>query len=243
MVSDLQITGEYPANYHGNVSKMHSHRVFPGFFAVVEGVDGSGKTSALAHLKKVLEVEYPDLILTREPGGTPEGNAIRGLVVSSGTLNWDPTAELLVMAAARAQHVAAVIRPALEAGRVVLCDRFVGSTIAYQGAGRGLDVNSIREIHKLTTGDLQPDLTLVLDVDPEVALKRSHARLSGSGVNEGRFEALELGFHQRVRESFLAQASANPERYAVIDGHRDVLEIWNDLNQILSSALACAKSR
>ncbi|NOG73374.1 dTMP kinase [Roseicella sp. DB1501] len=238
MVSDLQMHSAGTPRDNLNVSQISPGRQLRGFFAVIEGVDGSGKTSAIAHVRTALHVNYPDLLLTREPGGTPEGNAVRGLVVSAGTLDWHPQAELLLMAAARAQHVAKVIRPALEAGRFVLCDRYVGSTIAYQGAGHGLDVCEINEIHKLSTGNLRPDLTVVLDVDPRVALQRSRARLTGSGVNEGRFEGLDIDFHQRVRNSFLAQAAADPEHYKVIDGHREPSEVWSELEEVLLSVLA-----
>ena len=237
MVSDLKGRSISHPKYHRSVSEVHRQSSSRGFFAVVEGVDGSGKTSALAHAKSTLLASHPDIILTREPGGTPEGNAIRGLVVSSSTFDWHPTAELLLMAAARAQHVAKLIRPALEAGRIVLCDRYVGSTIAYQGAGHGLDVQDIYEIHKRSTGNLQPDLTIILDVDPRVALLRSRARLSGNGVNEGRFESLDIEFHERVRQSFLDQAAADPSCHRVIDGHRDAVDVAKNLEQILLSAL------
>jgi len=127
---------------------------------------------------------------------------------------------LLLINAARAQHVEKVLRPALALGKLVLCDRFVGSTLAYQGAGHGIPEERIRALHKLAAGDLWPDLTILLDVDPALALKRSRRRLSASGSDEGRFEALDLDFHRRVRQSFLDQAARSPATHVVLDASR-----------------------
>ncbi len=200
-----------------------------GVFVVLEGGDGSGKTGALAHLAPALADVPGGLLLTREPGGTGEGQAIRALLLARGVHHWDPQAELLLVAAARAQHVARVIRPALAAGRVVVSDRYVGSTLAYQGAGRGLPEAEIRTVHALTTGDLWPDLTVVLDVDPELALARGLARLRAEGSREDRFESLGLAFQRRVCASFLAQAAAAPERHAVIDAGQSIAAVHADV--------------
>jgi dTMP kinase len=170
-------------------------------------------------LASVLEREGVTLVATREPGGTEEGLALRKLLLG-GSHHWTPDAELLLMNAARAQHVEKVIRPALGQGKLVLCDRFVGSTLAYQGAGHGVAEERIRALHKLAAGDLWPDLTILLDVDPELALKRSRRRLSAAGSDEGRFEALDLDFHRRVRQSFLDQAARAPARHVVLDASR-----------------------
>ena len=199
-------------------------------FIALEGGDGSGKSGALAHLGAVLG---ENVVLTREPGGTDEGLAIRGLLLARGTHDWEPQAELLLIAAARAQHVARVIRPALAAGRVVVSDRYVGSTLAYQGAGRGLDEAEIVMIHNHSTGALWPDLTLVLDVDPAVALARGMARLRAEGSREDRFEALGLAFQQRVRRSFLDQAAAAPERHAVVDANRPLAAVQADVAAVV----------
>ena len=180
-------------------------------FIVFEGGEGAGKTSALAAAAAALGEKA---VVTREPGGTPEGLALRALLLAQDGPAWDPMAELLLMVAARVQHVARVIRPALAAGRIVLCDRFLGSTLAYQGAGRGLDEALIQDLHQRTVG-LLPDLTILLDVDPRVGLRRSARRLAASGADEGRFEALDVTFHERVRASFLMQAEASD--YLVID--------------------------
>ncbi len=180
-------------------------------FIVFEGGEGAGKTTAMAAVAARLGERA---LTTREPGGTKEGLALRGLLLAGDAPDWDPMAELLLMVAARVQHVTRVIRPALAAGHVVLCDRFVGSTLAYQGAGRGLDGDFIMRLHRDAVG-LLPDLTVLLDVDPRLGLRRSLRRLAASGQDEGRFENLDLAFHERVRASFLDQAAACPS--VVID--------------------------
>ncbi len=178
-------------------------------FIAVEGGDGAGKTSVIAGLMAALAGQ--DVLLTREPGGTPEGLALRGILLAQTGSVWDPRAELLLMTAARVQHVGRVIRPALAAGRLVLCDRFIGSTLAYQGGGRGLDPALILGLHRDMVDDLWPDLTLLLDIDPAVALARSHRRLMADpAIDEGRFEALELAFHHRVRACYRALAATRP---------------------------------
>jgi len=168
-------------------------------------------------------------LFTREPGGTPEGLALRGMLLSSGGFIWDAGAELLLMTAARVQHVKRVIAPALAQGRVVVCDRFVGSTLAYQGAGRGLSEQVILDLHERFVGGLRPDLTVFLDVDPRVGLARSARRLGEAGVDEGRFEALDLAFHDRVRAAFLAQAADEPARSMVVDAARPLGEVTADV--------------
>ncbi len=187
-----------------------------GAFIAIEGGDGSGKGTVIAALIPALQQAGFDALATREPGGTPEGQALRQLLLPADA-SWDPWAELLLMAAARVQHVARVLRPAIAAGRIVVSDRFVGSTIAYQGAGRGLPVDAILSLHRLTTGDFWPDLTVVLDVDPARGLRRSRARLAKSSADEGLFEALDLAFHDRVRASFLSQAAAGAGDHIVVD--------------------------
>lgn len=186
-------------------------------FVAVEGVDGSGKSGVVRHLAEVLRARGADVLATREPGGTPQGEALRALILSGSDDAWDPASELLLMTAARVEHVRRVIEPALAAGRLVISDRFAGSTLAYQGAGRGLDEGFIRDLHARAVGDLWPQLTLILDVDARTGLMRSRQRLSASAVDEGRFETLELAFHERIRQSFLDQAWAAPHRHVVID--------------------------
>jgi dTMP kinase len=191
-----------------------------GSFIVFEGGDGAGKGSALAAVAEALVADGRDVLTTREPGGTPEGLALRGLLLSEAGAVWDQGSELLLMTAARVQHVKRVIRPALAAGRIVLCDRFVGSTLAYQGGGRGLPLPLIRELHRTFVDDMQPDLTVLMDVDAATGLRRSRHRLADTGADEGRFEALHLDFHERVRGVFLEQAEAAGHATMVIDAGR-----------------------
>ncbi len=195
------------------------------FFLVLEGGEGSGKTSVSAALSLALRASGLNIVATREPGGTPEGTALRALLLSAQGYDWDGGAELLLMTAARIQHVKQVIAPALAAGRGVVCDRFLGSTLAYQGAGRGLPPALILDLHERLVGGLQADLTIYLDIDPRVGVSRSMRRL-GQGVDdEGRFEALDLTFHERVRAAFLSQASADPEHSIVVDAGRPLAEV------------------
>ncbi|MGP7795428.1 dTMP kinase [Sphingomonas sp. CLY1604] len=188
-----------------------------GAFIAVEGVDGSGKSGVVRALVVGLAASGHDVLGTREPGGTPQGESLRGLLLAGSDDAWEPRAELLLMTAARVQHVARVIRPAVAAGRIVVSDRYAGSTLAYQGAGRGMDERLIRDLHAAVVDDLWPDLTLVLDLDPAIGLARSRKRLSDDAIDEGRFESLALPFHQRIRGAFLAQAAAAPERHVVVD--------------------------
>ena len=187
-----------------------------GAFIAVEGVDGSGKSGVGRALVAALQAAGHDVVATREPGGTPQGEALRGLLLAGDDAAWEPRAELLLMTAARVQHAAHVIRPGVAAGRIVVSDRYAGSTLAYQGAGRGMDEALIRGLHATMLDDLWPDLTLVLDLDPAIGLTRSRKRLSDEAIDEGRFESLALPFHQRIRASFLAQAAAAPDRHAII---------------------------
>ncbi|MBI0473945.1 dTMP kinase [Sphingomonas sp. MA1305] len=188
-----------------------------GRFIAVEGVDGSGKSGVVRALIAALASRGHAALGTREPGGTPQGEALRGLLLAGADEAWEPRAELLLMTAARVQHVARVVQPAVAAGTIVVSDRYAGSTLAYQGAGRGMDERLIRGLHATMVDDLWPDLTLVLDLDPAIGLARSKRRLAADQIDEGRFEALDLAFHQRIRASFLAQAAAAPLRHAVID--------------------------
>jgi dTMP kinase len=204
-----------------------------GRFIVFEGGDGAGKGSALAAVAGTLAANGLDVLATREPGGTPEGLELRGMLLSAAGSVWDQGSELLLMTAARVQHVKRVIRPALAAGRIVLCDRFVGSTLAYQGGGRGLPLPLIRDLHRIFVDDISPDLTVLMDVDAAAGLSRSRRRLAGAqaegGADEGRFEALDLGFHERVRAAFLEQAEAAPDATIIIDAGRALDSVLPDV--------------
>jgi dTMP kinase len=179
-----------------------------GLFITLEGGEGSGKSTLAGALASRLKQRGHGVCLTREPGGTELGLAVKRLL--EGERAPTPLAELLLFAADRAQHVHKVIAPALVAGKIVVCDRFADSTLAYQGIGRGLDVALIRRLNEEATGGLKPDLTLLLDLSQEAGLTREGAQLDVTGR-----EPVE--FHQRVREGFLALAGEEPERFVVID--------------------------
>jgi dTMP kinase len=177
---------------------------------VFEGPEGAGKSTQVSLFAERLRRAGVPLTVTREPGGTPTGDAIRELVLHA-DVAIDPLVEFLLYSASRAQHVLEVIRPALGRGEVVLSDRYAGASVAYQGYGRGLDLAFVNDLNRRATGGLRPDLTVLLDLDPEVGLQR----VAGRGA-EDRLEREALAFHQRVREGFLAQAEADPS-WLVVD--------------------------
>lgn len=186
----------------------------PGRFITLEGGDGAGKTSLRAALAAWLGQAGIEVVSTREPGGSPGAEEIRGLLVSGGHDRWGPVTEALLLTAARRDHVDRVIRPALGRGAWVVCDRFTDSTLAYQGYGSGVALDLLKRLQALALEGLRPDLTLVLDLPPSLGIARSLARgIDGAGRFEGKGEA----FHQRLREGFLAIAAAEPERCVVID--------------------------
>lgn len=189
-----------------------------GKFIVFEGIDGSGKTTQLTLLgEKLAEQGYP-VLYTREPGGTRVGESIRALLLDPQYTELVPRAEALLYAAARAQHVAQVIVPALEAGKIVLCDRFLDSSLAYQGFGRGMDVRLLERINEPATKGLSPDLVLLLDF----SCARGKGRIDRSGRSADRIEQEELEFHRKVREGYLTLAGRDPSRYRRIPADRPV---------------------
>ncbi|MCA9861897.1 MAG: dTMP kinase [Thermomicrobiales bacterium] len=187
---------------------------WPGVFIAVEGIDGSGKstvaTAVVRRLRKELDRE---VILTREPGGTPLGEGVRDLVLSAASAGITPVAELLLFSAARAQHVSAVIEPHLRAGSIIVCDRFTDSTLAYQWGGRGLPRDTIAAAQAVATGGVAPDLRVLLDLPVTVALGRRHAE--SESVN--RFDAEHVAFHQSVRNAYLQLVAEHPNQWLVID--------------------------
>jgi len=188
-----------------------------GRFLAVEGIDGCGKTGVVRGLAEHLRAGGAEVVATREPGGTPQGEAIRALLLAGADDAWHPHAELLLMTAARVEHVQRVILPGLARGAWVVSDRYAASTLAYQGAGRGISEDVIRALHRDMAADLWPDLTIVLDLDAETALARSRQRLGAAVLDEGRFEGLGLDFQRRIGQSFRQQALAEPARYVVVD--------------------------
>jgi len=183
-----------------------------GRFIALEGGEGAGKSTQARLLTEHLRAQGLNVIQTREPGGSPLAEAIRGVVLGDWAEGINPTTELLLIFAARAAHVAATIRPALARGDWVICDRFVDASWAYQGAGRGIPMETMAAMEKLVLEDLHPDLTLVFDLDVATGLTRAQRR---GEVN--RFEAESLDFLQRVRQRYLDRAAAEPQRYAVIN--------------------------
>jgi dTMP kinase len=196
-------------------------RTVKGYFISFEGGEGSGKTTQIRKLFDAFTAAGRKCIVTREPGGSPSAEAIRKLLLTGSTDKWNAVAETLLFQAARVEHVENVIRPALARGEIVLCDRFVDSTIVYQGIGKGLGVEYIRELHRLTLGGLMPDVTLLFDIDPKEGLKRAGSRAG----NETRFENMDIAFHRSVREGFLMLAKAEPQRFAIIDAGKSMEEV------------------
>lgn len=187
-------------------------------FLVLEGPEGGGKTSQARALANELGAAGWSAVLTREPGGTELGDAIRGIVLPANAAQISGRSEVLLYCAARAQLVEEVIRPALEQGWVVVSDRFGYSTIAYQGYGRGLDVDTVAAAVRFATSGLEPDLTILLDVPPTLGLERKRGVFLAGGIDEwNRFEQEEIAFHQRVREGYLLMARSDPDRWLVLD--------------------------
>ncbi len=190
-------------------------------FITFEGIEGSGKST---QLRRVAE-QMTGAIVTKEPGGTPLADRIRAILLDS-TARIDPVAELFLFAASRRQNVVEVIRPALERGATVLCDRFTDSTLAYQGFGRLLNLDQLRTLNSWATDSLIPDLTLLFDLPEEVGLARARSRNAEAADDEGRFETEDLRFFRRVREGYLTLAVAEPSRFAVIDAAGDVDDVF-----------------
>ncbi len=209
----------------------------PGLFITFEGGEGSGKTTQLKALLTHLRSTGRDAVETRDPGGTPIGKQIRGLLLDRENTRMGPATELLLYEASRAQLVHEVIRPALAAGRIVLCDRFTDSTVAYQGYGRGLDLTLIARLNALATEGLRPDLTFLLDLDPGVGLARATRRVTERQERHDRIEAEVLAFHQRVRTGYRAIAAADSERVILLDASRGMSEIEGHIRRRVDGLL------
>ena len=200
-----------------------------GLFITFEGPEGAGKSTNLRYLADCLRAAGCDPLLTREPGGTPIAEQIRTLLLANHSEQMNSDAELLLMFAARAQHLNQVIRPALAQGRVVISDRFTDATYAYQGGGRGIDMQRIAALETWVQGDLRPDLTLLFDVPVEVGLARAKAR---SALD--RFEQEERAFFDAVRTTYLARAADAPGRYRVIDGSASIEGVQAEIQQAIN---------
>ena len=204
-----------------------------GKFITLEGGEGVGKSTNLAFLQARLLDAGIDVRVTREPGGTPLGEAIRSLLLNEGPTAPSALAEVLLVFAARAQHIQEVIEPALAAGRWVLCDRFTDATYAYQGFARGLSQSAIATLESLVQGSLQPDLTVLLDLPPSIGLKRASQR-----AELDRFEVEDEAFFNRVREGYLTRSLENPERWLVINAGQDLEGVQRALAQGFGSWMA-----
>lgn len=189
-----------------------------GKFITVEGGEGAGKTTALKTIEQCIIEAGHRVVLTREPGGTPLAEEIRSMLLEPREESVDATCELLLFFAARAQHLYTHVLPSLERGDWVLSDRFTDSTVAYQGYGRDLGVSKIETLEQFTQGDIRPDMTFVLDIDPDIGFERVHQR--GAGLD--RMESETREFHHRVRQGFLERAQAHPERYCIIDASQSL---------------------
>lgn len=185
-----------------------------GLFVTLEGGEGAGKSTLARTLKTALEAEGRSVVLTREPGGTPGAEQIRDLLVRGAADRWSPMTEALLFYAARVDHVEKVIRPAVANGDIVISDRFANSTMAYQGAAGGLSLDRLQELHAIVLGEFKPDLTVLIDIEPETGLSRT----AGRDGSEARFESKALAFHERLRAAFRALAEAEPVRFVCLDG-------------------------
>ncbi|PLX95809.1 MAG: dTMP kinase [Desulfuromonas sp.] len=195
-----------------------------GYFITFEGIEGCGKSTQIVRLAASLRQQGYTVRTTREPGGCPLADAMRRILLDPKSSELVPRAELLLYAAARAQHVAEVIRPALTADEIVLCDRYIDATVAYQGMGRGLDLALIHELNRLASDGVTPDLTLLLDMPVETGLDRARQRNGADNDAEGRFEAESFAFHQRIRDGYL-QLAADEVRFCRIEAQGTIDEV------------------
>ncbi len=206
-----------------------------GLFITLEGPEGAGKSTNREYLAERLREQGVDVLLTREPGGTPLAERIRELLLDPSDEPMAADTELLLVFAARAQHLQQVIRPALAKGSVVLCDRFTDATYAYQGGGRGLSIERIAQLEQFVQGELRPDLTLIFDLPVEVGLARAAAR-----GRLDRFEQEGRGFFEAVRQAYLQRAAQAPQRYRVLDAGQTLAQVQVDIDALLPSLLeAC----
>jgi len=203
-------------------------------FIVFDGVEGCGKSTQLARVAEALRATGHDPVLTHEPGGTPVGEGVRSLLLAPEYPEMDPLTEIFLFCASRAQHVQQIIAPALEAGRMVLCDRFDAATVAYQGHAGGQGVELVERISGEATGGVTPDLTVVLDLDPTVGMKRKFGPEAFEGNEEAdRIERQELAFHEKVREGFLSYADRHRERCAVVDASQMPDAVFGEISGLL----------
>ncbi len=213
-----------------NANKKRNNIMTKPLFITLEGSEGVGKTSNMEFIKSMLNEQGVAFIETREPGGTPLGEALRGMLLGEDFKGMSDDTELMLMFAARAEHVAKVIKPALESGKWVLCDRFTDATYAYQGGGRQLDIKRIEGLENWVLGDLRPDLTILLDAPIEVGRERA-----GKRSTPDRFEQERDGFFNRVRETYLARAKADSSRMKIVDAAGDLASVQTQIKTIFEN--------
>ena len=202
-------------------------------FITFEGGDGSGKSTQVNLLKDYLDNLNFETIKTREPGGTPSAEILRDLLTTGEVEKWTPMSEALLMWASRYEHLIQVIEPALNSGKNVICDRFYDSTYAYQGVAHNLGIDKMEKLKKIIIGDIEPDITFVLDIDPKVGLKRSLDRSN----QENRFESYNIDFHNKIRSAFLEIAKKNKNRCVVVDASLNEQEINNLIINVINNLI------
>lgn len=213
--------------------KNNDNQMSRGKFITIEGVEGVGKTTSITFIEGYFKTAGYDIVLTREPGGTPLAENIRELLLDARQTSMSDDAELLLMFAARAQHLQEKIIPALQAGRWVICDRFTDATYAYQGGGRGIDRTRIAQLEDWVQGELRPDRTLILDLPVAEGLKRA-----GQRSTPDRFEQEQQAFFERVRAVYLELAAQTPERYRIIDASGSITEVQSRIKHVLDELIA-----
>jgi len=214
-------------------------------FITFEGIEGCGKTTQIKMAGEYLKSRNIPFTMTEEPGGSPLGMKIRKILLNEGPFEICAASEVFLFSATRAQHVKDVILPALKRGDVVLCDRFCDATIAYQGFGRGFDIDIIQRINAVSTGRLKPNVTFLFDVPAPVGIKRAMGRISQTrDVNkEDRFENEEIEFHQKVRAGYLSLADSESERFRIIDGSKDISAVHRKVCSLISSLIQVVESQ
>lgn len=210
-----------------------------GKFITLEGGEGSGKSVQTKLLTEYLRKKGLEVVETREPGGTPEGQIIRRMLVTGDAEKFDPVAEALLYYADRRCHLTKVIWPALQENKWVISDRYADSTEAYQyyGYNKRIEPEKLRELYKITAGDFKPDLTLILDIAPEKGMRRSYAKANGMAEKELRFESREIEFHRNLRRGFLEIAEREPERCVVLDADTDIQNLHRQITDIVEKKL------
>jgi dTMP kinase len=208
-------------------------------FISFEGIEGSGKTTNIRHAVRFLQGKGHDCVITREPGGTRIGEKIRAILLDPSSKGIDPLTELLLYTADRSQHINEVISPLLSAGKTVVCDRYYDATVVYQGYARGLDTELILRLHRLLFENLKPDITLLLDLPPEIGLSRAWKQIDKGDRDrvETRFEEETLSFHKKVRSGYLEMARLEPERYRIIDASIEPDQVRKEIARTLAEEI------